>query len=33
MLPHPLTNFETQKYLKINLGLMGFILEMIYQIK
>ena len=31
--PHPLTNFEIQKHYRINLGLMEFILEIIYLIK
>ena len=33
MPPRPLTNFEIQKYYQMNLDLMGFILEIIYQIK
>ena len=30
ILPHPLTNFQIQKYYQINLDLMEFILEIIY---
>ena len=31
MLPHPLTNFEIQKIIKMNLDLMVFIQEVIYK--
>ena len=31
MLPHPLTNFEIQNIMKINLDLMVFIQEIIYK--
>ena len=30
MLPHPLTNFEIQRYYKMNLNLMVFIRRLIY---
>ena len=31
--PHPLTNFKIQSITRMNLDLMVFILELIYQIK
>ena len=31
--PHPLTNFKIQNITRMNLDLMVFILELIYQIK
>ena len=30
MTPHPLTNFEIQKFIKVNLNIMGIIQEIIY---